>query len=69
MVYFHCFYFPEHDEQLTQMKNKEQEELNRFRKYCQERIDRINKDPNRASAQFAPMDRIYRSVVYVFSIF
>lgn len=45
---------------------KEKDELNRYRKYVEERIERFKRDEKRKSLQFEPMDKIYRTVVYVF---
>lgn len=46
------------------MKAYEKHEILRFRKYCEERINRFMKDDNRTSLQFQPLDRIYRTVMY-----
>lgn len=45
------------------MKSREKEELNRFRVFVEERIDRISKDDKRKFIQFQPLDKVYRSVV------
>ncbi len=47
------------------MKSREKEELNRFRLFVEERIDRISKDDKRKFIQFQPLDKVYRSVVWV----
>lgn len=57
-------FFTEQNEHMEKMKNREKEELNRFRHYVEERIDRISKDDNRKFIQFQPnLDKVYRSVV------
>ncbi|XP_055912414.1 sperm-associated antigen 7 [Eupeodes corollae] len=50
-------------EHLELMKIKEKEEINRFRKYAQERIDRFSKDERRY-IEFQPMDKVYRSIIH-----
>lgn len=60
------FSFPPHTEQnehIEKMRNREKEELNRFRQFVEERIDRISKDDSRKFIQFQPLDKVYRSVV------
>ncbi|KAJ6635147.1 Sperm-associated antigen 7 [Pseudolycoriella hygida] len=52
------------NEQIEKMKNREKEELNRFRRFAEERIDRISKDDSRKFIQFQPLDKVYRSVVH-----
>lgn len=53
----------EQNEHIEKMRNREKEELNRFRQFVEERIDRISKDDSRKFIQFQPLDKVYRSVV------
>lgn len=46
------------------MKAREIDELNRFRKYVEERIDRFSKD-KRKFISFSPMEKVYRTIVLV----
>lgn len=41
----------------------EKHELLRFRKYCEDRIDRFVKDDNRKSLQFQSLNKFYRTVM------
>ncbi|XP_055621692.1 sperm-associated antigen 7 homolog [Toxorhynchites rutilus septentrionalis] len=50
--------------ELEQMKNKERDELNRFRKYAEERLGRLVKDSNRRFMEFQPLDKVHRTVVH-----
>lgn len=43
---------------------KEKQELNRFRKYVEDRIGRFLKD-ERKFIEFQPLDTVYRAVMYV----
>ncbi|XP_053663493.1 sperm-associated antigen 7 [Anopheles marshallii] len=45
-------------------KNKQREELNRFRSYVEERLGRFMKDDNRFYMEFQPLDQVYRSIVH-----
>ncbi|XP_052893306.1 sperm-associated antigen 7 [Anopheles moucheti] len=45
-------------------KNKQREELNRFRSYVEERLGRFIKDDNRCYMEFQPLDQVYRSIVH-----
>lgn len=60
------FHIPEHREQEEKLKNKQREELNRFRKYAEERINRFLND-ERKSLQFQPLDRAYRTIIHEIS--
>lgn len=44
------------------MKKRERDELDRFRKYAEERITRFLND-DRKHLQFQPLDRAYRSIM------
>lgn len=46
------------------MRNKERDELNRFRKYAEERLGRLVKDPVRTYMEFQPLDKVHRTVVH-----
>ncbi|XP_063696712.1 sperm-associated antigen 7 [Culicoides brevitarsis] len=50
-------------EQEEQIKNKQRKELERFRKYAEERISRFLND-ERKHLQFQPLDRAYRSIIH-----
>lgn len=50
--------------ELEMMRNKERDELNRFRKYAEERLGRLVKDPERTYMEFQPLDKVHRSVVH-----
>lgn len=50
--------------ELEKHRNKERDELNRFRKYAEERLGRLIKDPNRPYMEFQPLDKVHRSVVH-----
>ncbi|KAL1395720.1 hypothetical protein pipiens_011042 [Culex pipiens pipiens] len=50
--------------ELEMMRNKERDELNRFRKYAEERLGRLVKDPVRTYMEFQPLDKVHRSVVH-----
>lgn len=50
---------------MEKMRQYEKHEINRFRKYCEERINRFLKDDYRTSLPFQPLGRIYRTVMYV----
>lgn len=50
--------------ELEQHRNKERDELNRFRKYAEERLGRLIKDANRPYMEFQPLDKVHRSVVH-----
>ncbi|XP_049291717.1 sperm-associated antigen 7 homolog [Anopheles funestus] len=45
-------------------KNKQREELNRFRSYVEERLGRFMKDDNRHYMEFQPLDQVHRSIVH-----
>uniref|UniRef100_A0A182WAZ1 R3H domain-containing protein n=1 Tax=Anopheles minimus TaxID=112268 RepID=A0A182WAZ1_9DIPT len=45
-------------------KNKQREELNRFRSYVEERLGRFMKDTNRQYMEFQPLDQVHRSIVH-----
>lgn len=45
------------------MRNKQREELNRFRKYAEERINRFLND-DRKCLPFQPLDRAYRTIIH-----
>lgn len=45
------------------MRNHQKDDLNRFRKYAEERLDRLGRDPTRTFMQFQPLDKMYRTVV------
>lgn len=50
---------------MQKVQEYEKREIMKFRKFCEERINRFTKDDNRKSIQFQPLPRIYRTVVYV----
>lgn len=50
---------------MQKMRDFQKDDLNRFRKYAEERLDRLSRDPKRPSMQFQPLDKVYRSVVFV----
>lgn len=50
---------------MEKVQEYEKREIIKFRKYCEERVNRFTKDDNRKSLQFQPLHRIYRTVVYV----
>lgn len=50
--------------ELEQHRNKERDELNRFRKYAEERLGRLIRDPTRPYMEFQPLDKVHRSVVH-----
>ncbi|XP_055533305.1 sperm-associated antigen 7 [Wyeomyia smithii] len=50
--------------ELEMLRNKERDELNRFRKYSEERLGRLVKDPVRQFMEFQPLDKVHRSVVH-----
>uniref|UniRef100_U5EK95 R3H domain-containing protein n=1 Tax=Corethrella appendiculata TaxID=1370023 RepID=U5EK95_9DIPT len=53
-----------HKKNFEIIQNHEREKLNHFRKYCEERIGRLIKDPNRNFMEFQPLDKVYRTVVH-----
>lgn len=55
----------EQKEHIEKVQEYERREIMKFRKFCEERINRFTKDDNRKSLQFQPLSRIYRTVVYV----
>ncbi|XP_055374863.1 sperm-associated antigen 7 homolog [Condylostylus longicornis] len=50
-------------EQAEKMKLKEKQELNRFRKYTEERISRFSKD-DRKFIEFQILDKLYRTIIH-----
>lgn len=52
----------EHREQEEQLKEKQRKELERFRRWSEERISRFLND-ERKCLQFQPLDRAYRSIM------
>ncbi|XP_040157485.1 sperm-associated antigen 7-like [Anopheles arabiensis] len=46
------------------VKNRQREELNRFRTYVEERLGRFMKDENRHNLEFQSMDKVHRSIVH-----
>lgn len=50
---------------LEKVQEYEKREIMKFRKFCEERINRFTKDDKRKSLQFQPLSRIYRTVVWV----
>lgn len=54
---------PGQKEQLEKQKAYEKHEMHRFRKYCEDRINRLAKDEKRGSMQFQTLNRFYRSIV------
>ncbi|XP_053688529.1 sperm-associated antigen 7 [Sabethes cyaneus] len=50
--------------EIEMLKNKERDELNRFRRYAEERLARLVKDPVRQYMEFQPLDKVHRSVVH-----
>lgn len=55
--------FPEQRAHLENQQAYEKREIIKFRKYCEERVNRFIVDDNRFSLQFQPLHRIYRTVV------
>lgn len=62
--FFFVLFGTEQSEHIEKMKTREKDELNRFRHFVEERIDRISKDDKRKFIQFQPLDKVYRSVVW-----
>lgn len=62
-INFSIFFFSEQKEQLEKQQDYEKREMAKFRKYCEERINRFMKDEKRKSLQFQPLNRFYRSIV------
>ncbi|KNC26876.1 hypothetical protein FF38_10948 [Lucilia cuprina] len=50
-------------EMAERLKNKQKEELLRFRKYVEERIGRFAKD-DRHHIEFQPLDKVHRAVIH-----
>ncbi|XP_058461137.1 sperm-associated antigen 7 [Malaya genurostris] len=50
--------------ELEMLRNKERDELNRFRKFAEDRLGRLIKDSNRHYMEFQPLDKVHRSVVH-----
>ncbi|XP_058826633.1 sperm-associated antigen 7-like [Topomyia yanbarensis] len=50
--------------ELEMLRNKERDELNRFRKFVEDRLGRLVKDSNRHYMDFQPLDKVHRSVVH-----
>lgn len=57
------FFFSEQKQQLEKQQAYEKHEMAKFRRYCEERVNRFMKDENRKSLQFQPLNRFYRSIV------
>ncbi|XP_050075515.1 sperm-associated antigen 7 homolog [Anopheles maculipalpis] len=51
-------------QQYETQKNKQREELNRFRSYVEERLGRFMKDDNRHYMEFQSLDQVHRSIVH-----
>ncbi|XP_073830441.1 sperm-associated antigen 7 [Musca autumnalis] len=50
-------------EMAERIKNKQKEELLRFRKYVEERVGRFAKD-DRPHIEFQPLDKVHRSIIH-----
>ncbi|XP_053949549.1 sperm-associated antigen 7 homolog [Anastrepha ludens] len=50
-------------ELAERIKNKHKEELNRFRKYVEDRIERFAKD-DRPHIEFQPLDKVHRAIIH-----
>lgn len=50
------------------MKSHQKEDLHRFRKYAEDRLQRFQRDEHRLSMQFQPLDKVYRTIVCVYFI-
>ncbi|XP_041761155.1 sperm-associated antigen 7 homolog [Anopheles merus] len=46
------------------VKNRQREDLNRFRTYVEERLGRFIKDENLHNVEFQSMDKVHRSIVH-----
>lgn len=56
-------FLPVQTAHIEKLRNHQREELNRFRKYVEQRLDRMSRDDKRLSMQFQPLDLVYRTVV------
>lgn len=62
-MFIFLFFLLEQKEQLEKQQDYEKREMAKFRKYCEERVNRFMKDEKRKSLQFQPLNRFYRSIV------
>lgn len=62
---YRCCRFTEQKEFEEKQRERVQQDLQRFRKFCEERIDRFVKNGERKSIQFQPLSKFYRSVMWV----
>lgn len=65
-IYFCILFLIIHSEQNEQMEKaqaKHKCELNSFRKFAEERLERFRRDEKRKSMQFQTLDKVLRTIV------
>uniref|UniRef100_A0A182IPX1 R3H domain-containing protein n=1 Tax=Anopheles atroparvus TaxID=41427 RepID=A0A182IPX1_ANOAO len=56
--------YEEQKKEYEKLKNREKDELNRFRTYVEGRLGRLVKDDKRHYMEFQPLDQVHRSIVH-----